>query len=132
MERTGNGSLDWDNIVQTGSYTNNTGFGVWMTPTGPMQWRMGSSYNHGTNYTSPLNQWIYFSIVYNGAAVSAYANGGLVNTTAWKTNPNIASVFTIGRRYVYTDAYMGNLDDIRIYNRALTAAEISAIYTATK
>jgi len=75
-----------------------------------------------------LNQWYYVAFVYNGTNVDVYINGTLSQSTAWTGNvvPN-SMALTIG----YTNAnnapvtyFNGTIDEVRIYNRALTVEEI--------
>jgi glucose/arabinose dehydrogenase/chitodextrinase len=71
--------------------------------------------------------WSYLTIVWNGSTVSFYVNGTLVNTA------NLSATMTargnplrIGADANTQQFYKGSLDDLRIYNRAQTPAEIQA------
>lgn len=75
----------------------------------------------------PTTQWSHLAIVFNGTAVQFYVNGALVSTqnlsaaiTA-RTNP-----LRMGADANTNQFYRGLLDDVRIYNRTQTAAEIQA------
>jgi len=59
--------------------------------------------------------------------VNGFASGSPVNDT---TNDNLTNKIQFGEReYVgYPQNFYGSLDDVRIYNRALSAIEISALY----
>ena len=78
--------------------------------------------------------WYYYVGVYNGATVSAYLNGVQVATAAFAggaiaagTGPDI----NIARNPTYPgDYFIGAISDVRIYKRALSAAEILALYQA--
>ena len=64
-----------------------------------------------------------------------YQNGALVNTNTTSipasiTNPSIT--LEIGRNVAGTDNWNGNLSQLSIYNRALTAAEVSQNFNATR
>lgn len=85
----------------------------------------------------PLNSWIYVAIVVNGAANQpSYINGSpqIMTYSGTGAAPNwSASQATIG--YLYnspSQQYYANLrlDDVRLYNRALTPTEISTLYSA--
>ena len=73
----------------------------------------------------PLNAWSHMTTTYDGSAVRLYVNGSLVATT-----PAIGSITTtdlplhLGGNSAHGEWFQGRLDDIRIYNRALTGAEI--------
>ena len=78
--------------------------------------------------------WYHYVGVYNGATVSAYLNGVQVASTAFAggaiaagTGPDI----NIARNPTYAgDYFIGAIYDVRIYNLALSAAEILALYQA--
>ena len=73
----------------------------------------------------PVNTWTHLAASYDGAQIRFYVNGVQVNTLAvsgsyeQNTNP-----LWIGGNALYGEHFKGKLDDLRIYNRALTAAEI--------
>jgi len=59
-----------------------------------------------------------------------YANGVLVNTGA-SVNPNTPDTsFVIGTNGGGGNFFDGKVDDVRIYNRALSATEIKQLYNA--
>ncbi len=81
-------------------------------------------------------QWIFGSMVYNSSAqnIKVYFNGieeGVISNTIYSNQNNATQ---IGRGIAggsgIPGAYMsGKIDDIGIWNRALTQQEISALYT---
>jgi hypothetical protein len=95
-----------------------------------------------TNATS--NQWYHIALVFDGNQNSSsrwksYLNGSFVSEGGNSQTPNIiglstprlttigaASGFVNGPVYEY---FIGKLDDIAIYNRALSPEEITALYT---
>jgi hypothetical protein len=82
---------------------------------------------------TPLNQWSHVAVVYGGGEVSTYLNGVLANT--YQGEGNIGSVgppndFHIGGRSTQSQFFQGRMDEVSVYNRALTAGEIAAIYAA--
>ena len=88
--------------------------------------------------TTPLaGQWYHVTGVYNAAAQSLdmYVNGALDNGTLTGTVPssqrNSTRDVTIGRRPGAANRWDGLMDDVRVYNRALTAADIQALYNYT-
>ena len=76
--------------------------------------------------------WYHYVGVYDGATVSAYLNGVQVASVAFVggaiaagTGPDIS----IARNPTYAGDYLiGAISDVRIYKRALSAAEILALY----
>ena len=89
-----------------------------------------------SNTAIPINQWSHITMTYNGSSaasgVAFYINGIkdtlTINTDALTTSilNNVAP--TIGSRTDQTDYWQGLIDDVRVYNRALTAAEVRQVY----
>jgi hypothetical protein len=88
---------------------------------------MGGTFG-GTLYgTSPLsaNTWSHLAASYDGATMRLYVNGVQVATRAQtgaiatSTNP-----LQIGGDSIYGQYFAGRIDEVRIYNRALSAAQI--------
>jgi prepilin-type N-terminal cleavage/methylation domain-containing protein len=90
----------------------------------------GTTYNINAATVTP-NTWNLLSFVYSGSQLLGYVNGQLVTSTSASgvfTNPTVA--FRIGNT---PSGYLsGKADDIRVYSRALSAAEILGIYDAQK
>jgi glucose/arabinose dehydrogenase/PKD repeat protein len=80
--------------------------------------------------TLQLNTWYHVAGVYDATArtMNVYLNGQLDNGslvgTVTATQQNSANNVNIGRRGTSGYAFNGRIDDTRIYNRALSAAEI--------
>ncbi len=86
---------------------------------------------------SYCNQWMYVVGTWDGANMRCYQNGILVATVP-QTGSIIYSAdsITIGIRLgtysTYgTDAFKGKIDDIVIYNRALTSCEVTRLYNSS-
>src|SRR2546421_6499468 len=72
------------------------------------------------------SSWAHITVVYENKEPKLYVNGNLVRTglTSHRNNVYLNPYF-IGRQvYGY---YACRLDDMRIYNRALSASEVSAL-----
>lgn len=97
-----------------------------------------SSSASGTTASFPTaiatNTWYYVAVVKSGTNITVYKNGISLGTQAAYQNLSNAAVnFQIGRLDWWTPGYfIGSIDDVRLYNRALSAAEIMALYNATK
>jgi hypothetical protein len=76
--------------------------------------------------------WYYYVGVYDGATVSAYLNGVQVASAAFAGGAIAAGTgpaINVARNPTYAgDYFIGAISDVRIYNRALSAAEILALY----
>jgi acyl dehydratase len=83
----------------------------------------------GVNATAnlALNTWTHLAVTYDGATIRVYVNGTQVATRA-QTGPITTStgVLRIGGNAVWSEFFQGLIDEVRIYSRALTAAEIQA------
>ncbi len=78
----------------------------------------------GAPSTIPVNAWTHLATTYDGATVRLYVNGTQVasqaQTGALETN---TSPLWIGNN-TYGEYFRGLIDEVRVYNRALTATEI--------
>lgn len=73
----------------------------------------------------PLNTWTHLAATFNGATLRLYVNGVQVATRAQTGQmPVSASPLRIGGNTIWGEYFAGRIDDVRIYNRELTAAEI--------
>ncbi len=75
----------------------------------------------------PANVWTHLAATYDGAAVRLYVNGALSgSTTAAGSLPASAGPFRIGGNAIWDEFFSGQLDDLRLYNRALSLTEVQA------
>ncbi len=82
--------------------------------------------------TINLNTWQQVAVTYDGSTAALYVNGSQVaSATRMLTTGNLASGI-IGANSVNNRPFTGRIDDVRLYSRGLSAAEISAIYNAQK
>jgi len=73
----------------------------------------------------PLNTWSHLAATYDGATFALYVNGALVATKSASTNLVQASgPLHIGGNDIWGEYFRGTIDEVRIYNRALSPAEI--------
>jgi hypothetical protein len=71
------------------------------------------------------NQWTHLSATYDGSLLRLYVNGVLVGSRAFSGDlSNGAGPLTIGANAVWGEHFRGLIDEVRIYNRTLTAEEI--------
>jgi fibronectin type 3 domain-containing protein len=85
---------------------------------GQVAWLSGPTAN-------PVNIWTHVALTYDGAALRLYVNGvqaaTLAATGAIETN---SSPLRIGGNSPYGEYFNGRIDEVRVYNRALSATEI--------
>ncbi|HVQ91760.1 MAG TPA: LamG-like jellyroll fold domain-containing protein [Mycobacteriales bacterium] len=73
----------------------------------------------------PLNTWTHLAVSYDGSLLRIYQNGTQVSTHAASGPvPSLPGALEIGANTRWNERFAGRLDEIRIYNRALSAAEI--------
>ena len=89
--------------------------------------RSGSATTSATNTTRlPLNTWTHVAATYDGSNIRLYQNGTLVTTKAFTgTMANSTGPLRIGGNSVWGEWFQGSIDEVRVYNRALSAAEIA-------
>ena len=71
------------------------------------------------------NKWVHLAATYDGQNQRMYVDGVLVSSKA-QTGPILASTgrLSIGGNSIWGEYFKGMIDEVRIYNRALTNAEI--------
>ncbi len=111
-----------------------------------MEYQLGWDNQQGVNFASgppgavvtarslmplPINTWWHVAATSDGSLLKLYINGQLVATTAGTLGPKNNAPLRLGAiesAQPYT--FEGLLDEVSIYNRALSADEILAIYMA--
>ena len=84
----------------------------------------------GTTAT-PLNAWTHLAATYDGATLRLYVNGVQAASRAVTGSIRATTgVLRIGGNNIWTNEWFaGLIDEVRLYNKALTAAEIQADMT---
>jgi pimeloyl-ACP methyl ester carboxylesterase len=81
-----------------------------------------------------INQWEFWSMVYNSTSgkVTIYKNGVLDKTinTGNIGNMTNSSPFYIGFSETWSGYFNGSIDDVRMYNRALSNVEVLTLYNS--
>jgi len=90
-----------------------------------------------TFFTGYDDVWTHVAIIcdYSGLSLKWYRNGKLIQTNVLSGTPVFPSENRVKYLGSYTGTYRltnGSIDDIRIYNRELSASEIKALYEGTK
>jgi len=94
-----------------------------------------SFYGMGTGSATPFlhsGSWYHVVFTNNGTTSVMYVNGNLVAANSGVITQNTNDIF-LGRYFDSTRTpywFNGILDDIRIYNRAITSDEVTALYNA--
>jgi hypothetical protein len=84
----------------------------------------------GTNSVQ-LNSWAHVAMTYDGSLLSLYVNGKLDGTRP-VTGPILTGTapFTIGGLGIGPWSFFGQVDELSLYNLALSASDIQGIYNA--
>lgn len=93
----------------------------------------GTQAEHNTGYIPATNTWTHIALVYNGATIKFYANGVEVFSTNKTGNLDSSTLpFSIGNRPINTVpiSFEGLIDEVELLSRALSQAELAAIYAA--
>jgi chitodextrinase len=76
---------------------------------------------------APANAWSHLAATYDGARIRLYLNGVERTSSAASGAISTSSApLRLGGNTVWSEWFAGLLDDVRVYNRALTPAEIQA------
>jgi hypothetical protein len=130
------GWFNWQNIAGKG---NERVFGGGSSNI-PVFWRTVSQFGlvHGgtvdwlTGWVIPSKQWVYIVVTRSGTTATLYVNGALqAQTTSYNFSPGTSPV-SIGCDSTGFPAeyFNGYADDVRIYNKALTAQQVAQLYGA--
>lgn len=86
-----------------------------------------------TGLPDMTNVWTLVTMVITGNFVNLYLNGVYQNQlSVFSIGPGASDTFFMGAGSSNSETgFIGSLDDIRIYNRVLTAGEIATMYNAT-
>jgi fibronectin type 3 domain-containing protein len=75
----------------------------------------------------PVNAWTHLAATFDGATQRLYVNGTLVGSLASSgTIATSSNMLKIGGNAIWGEWFSGLIDEVRIYNRALSAGEIQA------
>jgi hypothetical protein len=90
---------------------------------------VAGSGSNSSGVTATINKWEHVVMTYDGSDTYLYVNGvlrsGPIATTPGSPTVDAAR---LGRRLDNSFPSAGSIDDVRIYNRALSATEISQLY----
>src|ERR1022692_4350517 len=76
--------------------------------------------------------WHLVTATFDGTTARLYVDNALVGSDTFSAPPNTNLPLYIGRYYAASlSGWNGAIDEVRLYSRALTSAEVSAIYNYT-
>ena len=123
-----NSASGWDDIVAGGCGSILFGFSSNVLNFGG---QCNNPFNPITYATNINSAWHHVAGVYNGSTASLYVDGTLVNSASRSGSfSNFAP--NIGASGDSAESFYGSIDEVRIYNRALSAAEVLNLYNDLK
>ena len=86
-----------------------------------------------TGYKAWPNEWTHVTLVYDNGTVKTYGNGILVHTyngsgAVGDVDPSL-NEFWVGARQAGGGFFQGRIDEVRYYNKVLTATEVQGLVT---
>lgn len=101
------------------------------------QWSGGffsGGWQLGTFFSITNSVWTYIAYTFDGNSIVTYINGALIGTVVTgAVTPNTSTLpGRIGTRWDALQYITGRIGELRVYNRALGAAEIANLYTTTQ
>tara|TARA_A100001037_G_C14801577_1_gene479136 strand:- start:141 stop:599 length:459 start_codon:yes stop_codon:yes gene_type:complete len=81
--------------------------------------------------TIPLSTWSHLTYTIDQSALKLYVNGNNLKSTSFSVTPGFQGSLMLGEEHATNGHwyyYDGLMDDIRIYDRALSAVEVQALF----
>ena len=105
---------------------------LWINSSDGLRWYVNGAYLSADIPASSFsdNAWYNIIILNNGFTTSFYLNGASIDSAS-DTTSYAAAPLTIGRYYAGSYAVDGKLDEVAIFNTALSGPKIKQIYDAT-
>ena len=93
----------------------------------------GNNYHIYSDAAIPLNTWTHLAATYDGAYFRIYVNGSLatVQHSLAGSIKTSGSPLRIGGNSIWGEYFQGLIDEVRVYNKALTASQIQADMAAS-
>jgi hypothetical protein len=114
----------WSGIVTKGREVGNW-YGIWLDPSN--RWCFGHGGNNQIGSVTVANTWIHVAMVYDNGTKQIYLNGVLDNQTVSSQNGDNTGDLWFGAAKGVTEFAPARIDDILIYDQALTEVEIQSV-----
>ena len=107
---------------------NSSGFQLDVDGGNPGNYRTNKSGTAGPDFGPVTLDWVHLALVAEGTTLQYYYNGTWANTTQmYTTNDLLFNRFMIGTSRNQNNYFGGAVDDVRVYDHALTEAEVRGI-----
>jgi hypothetical protein len=88
---------------------------------------VGGEQNIRSTTQLPVNVWHHLAVTYDGVALRLYVDGGQVAYRALAGSIAVSTgALRIGGNNVWGQRFAGLIDEVRVYNRALTSTQLKA------
>lgn len=131
-------SSNWMNVISSGTQNSYVLGLATNSVQGSLNFRPGSVTDSSASGTMQTNTWTHLAMVYDGTSCSLFINGSKVasqpaNQSLYQDPEAILNIGAYQYYYagiVYNDGFsgfVGTIDEVRIYNRALSSQEIAQL-----
>lgn len=120
----------FEHIVFKQQFPGLTSYGIWLSDSGTIYFESNNGAVQGLFGTTPLtlNSWHYIAATYDGTTQKIFVDGALDNSVA---RPGITLSYGGNPLKIgsgdFNSAFSGFIDEVRIYDRGLTDAEVTSI-----
>ncbi len=120
----------WAGIFSKWDNTNNSGLFLGLNPSGNViRWNLTNMPDPVEGTSLVLGEWTHIVATFDGEKAALYYNGELVDMIEHAVPiPQNDSNFSIGSQNNTLSTHMGAMDNVLIYNRALTQEEVTLIF----
>jgi len=116
-------------IFEYGTFSANNLWGIGIDAGTNKYYISQYGYNVSGN-VAQANVWTHLVVTYDGTTYKIYENGIQTNSGTMTTSTTLSGTMEFGRQISGTPYYFqGQLDDLRVYNYALTASQVKQVYT---
>ena len=125
-----NDLANWRALVIKNSYS--LGYGMMIPATGDVRiYSSGLSPSGTTDIDTSFvpDTWYHFAFTYNHTGIAGYKNGAFISSAGRTGNiTSTTNPLYIGQSSVGSYFFNGTIDEVMIFNRSLSTAEIQSIY----
>ena len=133
------GNLSNVPVVLSGGISSTNRFYIQLLNSTTIRYVSSGSSGNISDVTMPLildGNWHHIATVHNGTSLDIYFDGVKINSSSLTTtalSTNTGDSFTIGAYFTRSSNFLNSyLDEIGLFNTALTAQEVKSIYDATE